>query len=93
MEAQPGQAAKVTLLLHPPRRTDATIVRSSRAQIVIETEADLGLYLPLKLEWDKYVVLGEVVERRELNGVRQATIQLAHLLDLDRVADHTKFWS
>jgi hypothetical protein len=49
--------------------------------------------MPLKVSWDKYMVLGEAVDRQKSGNDWVSTIQVAHFVDLERVADHTKFWS
>jgi hypothetical protein len=49
--------------------------------------------MPLKISWDKYMVLGEAVDRQKSGNDWVFTIQVAHFVDLERVADHTKFWS
>jgi hypothetical protein len=92
MYPQPSQAASLTLLCEPPNQAAATILRISRAQIVIETPLEISLNMPLKVAWDKYMVLGEAVDRQKSSDGWVSAIQVAHFVDLERVADHTKFW-
>lgn len=93
MSQQPSQPAILTVLSGLPTQATAIILRISRAQIVIETPVAIALYMPLKVSWDKYMVLGEAVDRQKSGDGWVSTIQVAHFVDLERVADHTKFWS
>ena len=70
------------------------IVSSSSDRIVIETTISAGVQGAIEVYCHPTLLLGEVVnEERSADGSCLITAEVLHLLDVDSVAEHSRFWS
>lgn len=70
------------------------IVSSSSQRIIVETTVSAGMQSAIEVYSHPTLLLGEVVnEERSADGLYLITAEVLHLLDVDSVAEHTRFWS
>jgi hypothetical protein len=70
------------------------IVSSSSQHIVIETTLSVRVNSAIEIYCDGTLMLGEVVDAAvAADGSHLITAEILHLLDVDSVTGHSRFWS
>lgn len=75
-------------------QTAGRVISSSSQRIVVETTLSAGMNSAIELYCDGILLLGEVVdEKLSGDGSYLITAEVLHLLAVDSVAEHSRFWS
>jgi hypothetical protein len=69
------------------------IISFSETEFVIESAIDAPVAAPVRVSWDTYVALGEVLERRADGALKVTKVLLQHYVDLAVAAESFTYWS
>lgn len=77
-----------------PEQAAGRIVNSSAQRVIIETTLAAGVNSALEVDCGDVLMLGEVVDAKlSAGGSCLITADVLHLLAVDSVAEHARFWS
>jgi hypothetical protein len=70
------------------------IVSFSETELAVESaEVHAPVHAPLRIRWNGYVALGEVLAAHGDGPLRVTTVSLHHLVDLAAAAESSAYWS
>jgi hypothetical protein len=85
--------ATVTVLIKPPRTAPGVVTGCAAGEISLRLEAAVGVHTPLRVVFGGYEVLSETIEEEPVDGGVRVVAAVAHLLAVDKLAGHSRFWS
>jgi hypothetical protein len=70
------------------------IVSSSSQRIIVETTLSAGVNSAIEVYWEGILMLGEVIDAElSAEGSCLISAEILHVLAIDSVAEHSRFWS
>ena len=85
--------AEVMVLGKTSPALPARLISFSDTEFAIESPLDAPVYAPIRVSWDTYVVLGEVLEVQGDGDARVIRALLQHYVDLTVAAESSAYWS
>ncbi len=90
LKAEPGQQVIVSILSDAAVKHPARIVRLAGEHLELAADWTAPAGVAVKVEWQEYVVLGELVPSGDTAG--RLTIAVRHWLDLAQLSPIRKTW-
>lgn len=91
LEFEAPQAVRITSLSQPALSGEGQLLAVSGNEMRLALDLPVKIGDPIKLEWSRYLILGEVASVESPAGVIRVQVQHA-LFDTEKLANQRRLW-